>query len=83
MPRYDYECPDHGEFEASVTFANSDKKQPCPFVLKSYAKGRRVCGKKCKRVARLYAPGINYCDGMTKAAVEIDAANTRKYGHTV
>jgi putative FmdB family regulatory protein len=72
MPRYDYSCPTDGEFEATVTFKNADKAQPCP-----------TCGKKVKRMARLYAPGINYCDGMTKHPAVIDSENTRKYGHTV
>lgn len=30
MPRYDYRCPEHGEFEAAVRFADADKPQPCP-----------------------------------------------------
>lgn len=94
MPRYDYECPEHGEFEGTASFKNSDKPQPCPVTLGGCKeRGHKVnpthqhtqyaCGVQCKRVARLYAPGITYCDGMTKAAHEIDAANTKKYGHTV
>jgi len=75
MPKYDFECPTHGEFEAFVTFANAEQPQPCP------EKGCRR--KKCKRIARLYAPGINYCDGMTKHSAVIDSENTKKYGHCV
>lgn len=75
MPRYDFECPTHGEFESVVTFKDADKPQPC-----SVKKG---CRKKCKRVARLYAPGINYCDGMTKHPAVVDSENTKRYGHTV
>ena len=93
MPIYEFECPDHGEFEAAVTFKNAEKPQPCPAVLGGCKdRGHRVnpthqhtqsaCGAKCKRVARLYAPGIKYCDGMTKHPTVIDSENTKKHGHT-
>jgi putative FmdB family regulatory protein len=71
LPTYDYACPDHGEFEAAVLFKNADQKQPCP-----------KCRKKVKRIARLYAPGIQYCDGMTKHPAVIDSENTKRYGGT-
>lgn len=72
MPRYDYQCPQDGEFEAAVRFADADKPQPCP-----------KCRKRFKRVARLYPANINYCDGMTKHSAVIDSENTKKHGHTI
>ena len=72
IPIYDFECADHGEFEASTTFANADVKQPCP-----------KCKKRCKRVARLYPANISYMDGMTKHPAVKDSENTKRYGHTV
>ena len=99
MPTYDFNCPKHGEFEASVTFANSDQPQPCPAITGTgghcKARGHKpnkkhqhtiypiLCGKKCKRVARLYPANISYCDGMSKHPAVIDSENTKKYGHTV
>jgi putative FmdB family regulatory protein len=94
MPIYDYDCPHHGEFEAAVTFKNADKPQPCPVTVGG-CKDRKhridrmhrhtlyACGVPCKRMARLYVPGISYCDGMTKHPAVIDSENTRKHGHTV
>lgn len=94
MPRYDFSCPEHGEFEGVVSFKNSDKPQPCPVTLGGCKnRGHRVnlthqhtmyvCGIMCKRVNRLYVPGINYCDGMTKHPAVVDSENTKKHGHTI
>ncbi len=99
MPRYDFSCPDHGEFEASVTFAKADELQQCPAITGTgghcKARGHRPnkahahtiyairCEQMCKRVARLYTPGINYCDGMTKHSAVIDSENTKRHGHTI
>ncbi len=74
MPRYDFTCPTHGEFEAAVRFADSDKPVKCP------TKG---CRKKCKRAPRLYPANIGYCDGMTKHPAVIDSENTKRHGHCI
>lgn len=99
MPRYDFQCEDHGEFEAVVSFKNSDLPQPCPAqtgtgghckalghkVNKSHAHTiyPTYCEKPCPRVARLYPANISYCDGMTQHPAVKDSENTKKYGHTI
>ena len=99
MPIYDFECRYHGEFEASVTFKDSDKPQPCPVVVGTgghcKARGHKknpkhahtiypiTCDKPCPRVARLYPANIGYCDGMTKHPAVIDSENTKRYGHCI
>jgi len=94
MPIYDFECPAHGEFEASVTFANADKPVPCPTGVGGTCKARGhksskthqhtqyLCEKPSVRVQRLYAPGIIWADGMTQHSAVVDSENTKKYGFT-
>jgi len=67
MPRYDYNCEFHGEFEAVSSFADSDLPKPCPHpcgnckdrghkVNKTHMHTQYICSTLSPRVARLYAP---------------------------